>query len=185
MKSYLKNINIILFLVFLTACASNVRFTSESKQPNVSCVDEKFDERPEKKAIEIEKIEKNESQISSKQEQVIKIAHDWLGTPYLWGGNTRKGVDCSGFVKNVYQEVGINLPRTAQMQFDYSYKISKDKIKPGDLLFYRKNGKITHVAIYVGKGEIIHSSTGRGVIKQPITDDYLSSIFAGAGRVLD
>jgi len=182
---------LILIILFLTACASSVRFSSErtSKQDEYTEAREHKQPLPDKSKknedIEVKKLPKNEQKLNYTQQKILATAQSWLGTPYLWGGNTRQGVDCSGFVKSVFDEVGITLPRTAQMQYNYSKRIDWDELQPGDLLFYSKKGKITHVALYIGKGEIIHSATGRGVIKQNVSDEYLSSIYAGAGRVLN
>ncbi|MEJ5244599.1 MAG: C40 family peptidase [Bacteroidota bacterium] len=186
MKVYFKYIVFLLIILLASGCASSVRFSS-----NQTCETPRKDESGNDKILpkntsEIGKIEQRQETHSSEREKVVKIAQSWTGTPYVWGGNTRDGVDCSGFVKNVYESIGIILPRTAQQQFEFANKISNRELRPGDLLFYRKGNKISHVAIYIGKGEIIHSSSSaKGVIKQPFNDNYLLSIYAGAGRVLN
>lgn len=186
MNAYFKHIVFLFIILLVSGCASGVRFssnqTSEKTRENGSGNDRILP----RNTSEIGKIEQRQEANSSEREKVVKIAQSWLGTPYVWGGNTRNGVDCSGFVKNVYESIGIILPRTAQQQFEFSNKISNRELRPGDLLFYRKGNKITHVAIYIGKGEIIHSSSSaKGVVKQPFNDNYLMSIYVGAGSVLD
>lgn len=185
MSSKIKNIGLLAIILFLTACASSVRFASERTSIKEDISETKEQNKDYKGSRNIKQLPQNDDKLNSAQQKIVATAQSWLGTPYLWGGNTRNGVDCSGFVKNVFDEVGIVLPRTAQMQYNYSKRIDWDDLRPGDLLFYRKNGKISHVALYIGKGEIIHSATGRGVVKQTINDDYLTSIYAGAGRVLN
>jgi len=93
---------------------------------------------------------------------VLKVAGQMMGSPYLWGGTSSKGVDCSGFVKLVYYDQGIILARDASQQARYGYPVefrNPDKLQPGDLLFFGRSAlNITHVGIYLGKGNFIHSS---------------------------
>lgn len=101
------------------------------------------------------------------QVQLIDNAKVYLGTPYQWGGNGGKGFDCSGLTQTVFKKAGYNLPRTAQEQSRAGRKISLSKVEKGDLVFFGKRNKITHVGIVVsGKREplrIIHSTSSEGV----------------------
>ena len=91
---------------------------------------------------------------------LITYANSFVGTPYLWGGKSSLGFDCSGFVQTVFKMCGISLPRDASLQFQLKEltKIDYDKIKKGDLIFFADKSIINHVAIYFGGGKIIHSS---------------------------
>jgi len=109
--------------------------------------------------------------------KIILIAEKWLGVSYLYGGNTRAGVDCSGFVKNVFQELGVVLPRSSSEQFAFLKPTSVPFV--GDLLFFKKNGRIFHVAIFMGNGKIIHSTQGKGVIIQALAGTKLENSIAG------
>ncbi len=100
-------------------------------------------------------------------DDILNTAKELMGIPYLWGGTSAKMLDCSGFTKTVYFINGITLPRDASQQVNVGKKIKLDnnfsKLKPGDLLFFGKNRKdgserITHVAIYMGNGKIIHET---------------------------
>jgi len=113
---------------------------------------------------------------------IIEAAQQYMGIPYLWGGTSIKALDCSGFTKNVYAQFGYLLPRDAsqQVKIGKSVPITDDfsKLQPGDLLFFgrlKPNGqeKITHVAIHLGNGRIIHA-TGEVKIESlnPKDDDY-------------
>jgi len=186
MIQHAKHIIFLLIILLASGCASSIRFSSDQTGETTKKNEPRATETLSRRSSDIETIEqKKEEKISADREKVVKIAQSWLGTPYVWGGNTRGGVDCSGLVKNVYEQIGINLPRTAQQQFEFACRINDRELRPGDLLFYRKGNKISHVAIYIGKGEIIHSSSSaKGVIKQSFNDNYLSSIYVGAGRVL-
>jgi cell wall-associated NlpC family hydrolase len=88
----------------------------------------------------------------------IKIAKQYIGTPYCRGGKTTRCFDCSGFTKYVYKTQGINLPPTAQSQYQVARKISARNAVPGDLVFfYSRSGFIYHVGIYMGNGKVLHS----------------------------
>lgn len=96
---------------------------------------------------------------------IIATAKEYVGIPYLWGGMSTKGFDCSGFVRSVFLMNGVVLPRNASQQVKLGVEVSDfTKLKPGDLLFFGQKGnlvkkeKITHVALYLGEGEFIHSS---------------------------
>ncbi len=111
----------------------------------------------------------------------------WLGTPYSYGGNTRKGIDCSGLVLNVYKNVyGIKLQRSAELMYKKNCnKIKKKNLKEGDLVFFKsgKKKKINHVGIYLKDGKFVHTSSSRGVIISSLNEDYYKRNFVQAGRV--
>lgn len=110
---------------------------------------------------------------------------EWYGTPYRYGGNTRSGVDCSGFVVQLYTKVfNSMLPRTAAQQFDASKKIKKaKKLEEGDLVFFNDNrGKISHVGVYLMNNFFVHSGTGSGVIIGNLEDDYWREHFVAGGK---
>lgn len=121
-------------------------------------------------------------QLSNKyNHKIVSIAEQWLGSPYLYGGNTKMGVDCSGFVKCVYKEIGINLPRTSAQQYAQLKPTNSPTI--GDLVFFKKGNKINHVGIFIGNGKMIHSSSGKGVIIQTILGTSLEHRLAGYRKV--
>jgi cell wall-associated NlpC family hydrolase len=96
---------------------------------------------------------------------VLNTAEDYLGVPYVWGGTTPRGFDCSGFVQYVYRRHGVELPRTSRQQAVVGMAVSAtiSALRPGDLMFFATNGRrIDHVAIYAGDNEIIHSSSSGG-----------------------
>lgn len=94
---------------------------------------------------------------------IIAIATRYLGVPYVWGGDTPKGFDCSGFTQYVFRQLGIYLPRTASEQQRVGISISKSEIRQGDLVFF---GKIAHhVGIYAGNGYMIHAPQTGDVVR--------------------
>ena len=94
------------------------------------------------------------------RENITELAKQFLGTPYMWGGNSAKHFDCSGLVKLCYFMNGLLLPRNASQQFRCGEPVADGKWQPGDLLFFGKTDpvRVSHVAIYLGDGKIIHSS---------------------------
>lgn len=94
--------------------------------------------------------------LSSVRQKIVDLAKSQLGVPYVWGGTAwGKGMDCSGFVQQVYKQVGINLPRTSQQQSAQLKVIPLSQAKPGDLVFWGGQGTAYHIAIYVGNNQII------------------------------
>lgn len=104
--------------------------------------------------------------ISNERVDLVQYAKQFLGNPYVWGGTSlTKGADCSGFVLSVYKKFGISLPHSSASQANQGKSISYSEIKAGDLVFYSKGGRINHVAIYIGGGQVIHASSPKTGIK--------------------
>ena len=122
--------------------------------------------------------------------KIVKESNTYLGTPYLWGGTTRNGIDCSAFVKNVYLSIGIKLPRVSQNQAKVGKTITLDKIRKGDLIFFEtdKNrpNTVSHVGIYLGSGNLIHaSSKNKKVVIVPLNQGYFLSKIVIIKRIVD
>ncbi|MDO4643940.1 MAG: C40 family peptidase [Cardiobacteriaceae bacterium] len=106
-----------------------------------------------------------------------------MGTPYLWGGTTPKGFDCSGLVQYLYHKQGISVPRNSREQF--AHLPAANSPQPGDLVFFRRNGKINHVGLYLGSGKMLHSpQTGSTVRIENIDRPKWQRRYAGARRAL-
>ncbi len=107
-----------------------------------------------------------EQSVSQKTKDVIDYALQFLGNPYVYGGNSlTKGTDCSGFTKLIFAKFGYTLSRSCKAQVNDGKRISLSDVKPGDLLFYKYGNSVGHVAIYIGSGKIVHASTPKGGIK--------------------
>jgi cell wall-associated NlpC family hydrolase len=115
--------------------------------------------------------------------KAISVAKSNLGVKYRWGGTTTSGFDCSGLVTYAYGKAGVSLPRTAGEMFSVGTKVTS--YQPGDLLFYATSGgkKVTHVAIYIGNGQMIHAATSKGVSIASINNSYWKPRFIGAKRL--
>jgi len=117
---------------------------------------------------------------------LVDTAESYLGVPYLWGGTTGRGFDCSGLAMAVYRLNGLQLPRNSRDQFEAGAKV--DKPSPGDLVFFAtgSGGEVSHVGIYVGDGAFIHApSRGRRIARERIGDPYFRDRYLGARTYLD
>ena len=118
--------------------------------------------------------------------KAIAVAKSNLGVRYLWGGTSRYGYDCSGLVYVSYRAAGKTLPRTAGEMALKGTTVSASSLRAGDLLFYNTGstrGKVTHVAIYIGAGKMIHSSSSRGVSIISTSNSYWKPKFIRAKRI--
>ncbi len=107
------------------------------------------------------------------------------GTPYKYGGTDKSGIDCSGFTKAVYKNAfKIELPRTTAAMAKLGRKVSRKKLKPGDLVFFRPSRRYRHVGIYIGENSFVHSSTSKGVIRSRLDNAYWKKKYRFAKRLL-
>lgn len=123
---------------------------------------------------------------SGTAQQIISNAKKYLGTPYVWGGSTPSGFDCSGFVQYVFQQSGIRLPRTTTEQVKVGTYVSKASLQPGDLVFLQNTYRqgVSHVGIYIGDGKMIHASSSKGVVISDLSTSYYTQHYHSARRVL-
>lgn len=114
---------------------------------------------------------------------LTRTALRYLGVPYLWGGESFSGVDCSGFVQAVFRHNGIELPRTADAMYEVGRRVTTARLRPGDLVFFETySAGASHVGIYIGDGDFVHASASHGVRVDSLGDGYYSSRFLGARR---
>ncbi|MBN9419956.1 MAG: LysM peptidoglycan-binding domain-containing C40 family peptidase [Candidatus Eremiobacteraeota bacterium] len=115
---------------------------------------------------------------------VTRSAHRFMGTPYVFGGTSEGGIDCSGFTMRVFMMNGIRLPRTADVQYSVGSPVGKGKEEAGDLVFFETYCPgPSHVGIYLGGGNFIHASSSRGVTVSNLSDSYYRGRYLGAKRV--
>ena len=169
-------------IAFLWSCSSYVRFTSEDLESIKTYGNLVYE--GSKQIIEVlEKEMEEENKGNQFEGRLLSSSKKWLGTPYQYGGTTQSGVDCSGFVLNVYNDLGLKVPRTSREQYQFTQKVTTNEKNVGDLVFFRRGSDVGHVGIYVGSNKMIHASTSKGVIIQDLDNEYLKRTFAGFGRV--
>ena len=121
--------------------------------------------------------------------QVVETALSFLGYPYVYGGSSPKGFDCSGFTSYLYKQFGYSLNRTCSGQLDNGSPVAMSELQPGDLVIFKKYassaGRASHVGIYIGGGEFVHASTAKvGVIISKLSDAYYTTGFVGGRRIV-
>jgi cell wall-associated NlpC family hydrolase len=123
--------------------------------------------------------------ITPDRRKVLDEAERWIGTPYSYGGFTRSGVDCSGFVCNVFGSVARPMPRTSSEQATTGESIALSQALPGDLVFFNTTGGgVSHVGILLDPDTFIHASTSNGVTVNKLSEPYYQNHFLFARRVL-
>ncbi|HEY5672182.1 MAG TPA: C40 family peptidase [Malonomonas sp.] len=159
---------ILLLTVFLTACAGNPAVRLAAIKPPV--------------VQTVPPVTGSAATLSGLT--VVEHAREMLGIPYLYGGDSPQGFDCSGLVSYAYQQAGIEVPRTSSDQYRYAQKVPLHSLLPGDLLFFRlQPPKVSHVAIYDRDGRFIHApSSGKEVSYASLDNPYWREHLLGAGR---
>jgi cell wall-associated NlpC family hydrolase len=115
---------------------------------------------------------------------LTRSALRFLGTPYVFGGTSSYGFDCSGYVQHVYAMLGVRLPRMADAQY-YAGRRTVGGVKTGDLVFFQTyEPGPSHVGIYIGNGHFVHASSSHGVMVSSLSDSYWSARYLGAKRVM-
>ena len=109
----------------------------------------------------------------------------WEGVPYIYGGNSIKGIDCSGFIQITYKQLfNLNLPRTSSKQYYVGKTIEKSQLQAGDLIFFKTSRRGYHVGIYLNNNIFIHASSSKGVTKSKLSNPYWRSHYVKSKRVL-
>ena len=123
--------------------------------------------------------------VTSEDNSIMDEIEGWIGTPYLYGGENRSGIDCSAFTQTIYRSVNIDIPRTASQQAAAAQPVSPGELKFGDLIFFNTSGSgISHVGIYIGNGFFAHASSSRGVVLESLSKDYYAERIVSAGRFM-
>lgn len=158
-------------------------FTIADINKRMNAVDDELENRTSKKS--------EKANYCYLTEQLLNVANDYQGIRYQWGGMTRTGMDCSGFVKTAFNQFDINLPRTSKEMASRGERVSKSEAKPGDLIFFKNGGSrvINHVGIVIEVNgddiKFIHSATSKGVSINSTKETYYSRGFVQVNRVYD
>lgn len=173
-------IKIFVLLILLSSCASkkNATATKNTSSSNYVLKSKKNSLDDFAKFMNVEKKD-------LKNEELYFYIDNWLGTPHKMGGTTKSGIDCSGFVSNVYTEIyNEKLPRTSREMADQIKSKKQDKLKEGDLVFFAfGGGKIDHVGIYLHNNRFVHVSSKKGVIISNLEESWYSKYYVKSGSV--
>lgn len=116
--------------------------------------------------------------------QLTQAAYKYIGVPYVYGGTTAKGFDCSGYTQHVFKQLGITLKRTAADQYKQGTYVSKSNLKVGDLVFFNTTGRTaSHVGIYIGNNKFAHAGSSTGVTVASLSTSYWAKRYDGARRI--
>ncbi len=177
-----------------TTSAKNIRrVAQEKKEPTTKIIDSplKVEEKGVDSLAYLRK--KYAPLLSTDQDSIInlllyKAIDDWMGTPYKYGGTSKKGVDCSGFTAAVYNSTYQILlaRRAADMYNMVNEKIQKGDLKEGDLVFFDIGRReLSHVGVYLTNGKFVHASTSKGVVISDLEMDYYKKYFRSGGRIIN
>ena len=120
--------------------------------------------------------------------QIVAYGEQFLGIPYVWGGNGPRSFDCSGFTKYVMNHFGYDISRTASAQVTNGVAVSHSELQPGDLVFFHTFSSyvyITHVGIYAGNGQFIHASSTKGITYSDMNSSYYNNAYVSARRIIN
>lgn len=122
----------------------------------------------------------------NKASAIIEVGKKYIGVPYVFGGTTPSGFDCSGFLQYVFAEIGYVIPRLADEQYELGYSARVSELDVGDLVFFSTyTDGVSHCGIYTGDRKFLHVSSSRGVRIDSLDSDYWSSRFFGARKIID
>ena len=126
----------------------------------------------------------NLSSSSTVRSVLLEQYSEWQGTPHRMGGMSRSGIDCSGLVQRVFRaHLGHELPRTTKYQVRVGEPVSRDQLRPGDLIFFKTGYKTRHVGIYTGASQFLHASSSQGVSLSNINNQYWVSNYWQSRRI--
>lgn len=117
-------------------------------------------------------------------DDVLAYSYTYLGTPYVYGGVSYSGIDCSGFTMQVFGHFGYSLPHSVSGQYAMCRRVSDSERRPGDLLFFNTTGGLSHIGIYLGNGQFIHSGSITGVAIRSLSESYFANTYLFAGRLI-
>lgn len=174
MQVTLKNIILILFICLLAGCGVVPHSSAPSRSGNTAGSTELS--APMAASV---------SGFDEAQSSLMQAYRDWKGTPYVLGGASSIGVDCSSFVRLVFDDYfGIELPPNTQTQLNAGTGIRRASLRTGDLVFFRTGRKTLHVGIITEGKDFLHASTSQGVMISNLSENYWSSRYLAARRVL-
>lgn len=164
--------------------------TKERPSAKKSIPAPRWEEKDDEDLIDLTHISYGKWKDHEERFRLVKVAKSFVGAPYKLGGDTVRGLDCSAFVRKVFEIFDVNLPRTARQQFLVGKRVEKEELSAGDLVFFRTRPTKdypNHVGIYIGNGKFIHASSyhGRGVRIDSLDQPFYRRTYVGAVRIKD
>lgn len=175
MNSLVSLFKFLILIFFISSCSSKKELVNNISTPN----------KNEQQFIEKYSAKLGISLKPGCNRKLIETVTSWLNAPYKYGGSTKQGTDCSGFVQQVIFDVyACMLPRSAVEIHAACTKINKQDLKQGDLIFFKINSaKVNHVGIHLTDEYFIHASSQRGVVVNSLHENYYKNYFHSAGRI--
>jgi lipoprotein Spr len=172
---------LLMLITLVMGCTSSKRYTRPSYREQIKTKTKRYKDKKHRARKKQRSVK--EAILERKLKRVVK---SYLGVKYHFGGTSRRGMDCSGFVWRVFQDLGRkNFPRTSSAQLTrLGRRVLKKNARPGDLIFFRNRNRVDHVGIYMGNKEFAHASRGQGVIYTSVYDDYFRKRFFCIRRIL-
>ncbi len=164
-------------ILFLIVCSCGLLLLSACSQTRQQTITQ-----PSVKGIAAQNLDNKHLNIGKK---IANLAKSQVGNPYRYGGASPKGFDCSGLVYYTHGKLGIHTPRTSHQQYRIARPIRLVQLESGDVVFFNLgNKKISHVGIYIGKGQFVHApNTGRKVSTNKLSDPFWKTRIVGGGRL--
>lgn len=202
----MKRRKLCIFLIMLLTSLPKIAYGSKYRHRNIDEMIEKASrnngEEPENfdeeyvhdEALIRLKTKELKDKLSNAYEQIDNIIlydslmnayNNWRGTRYRWGGDSKDGIDCSALTRRVYRAVfnGYELPRVSVDQVRMGNIVSRENLKPGDILFFRPRNSVNHTAVYLGNSLFINASSSKGVIISSIEEPYWNQYFRYGVRI--
>ncbi|RCH56245.1 glycoside hydrolase [Mucilaginibacter hurinus] len=167
--------------------SSNQPQYSQPVEPTIKRLGPYVLEKPDKDDVDKYSALLGVKKTEIKNGRLYSFLNDWLGTPYRYGGLDKEGVDCSGFVYTLQQQVYDieNMPRSTNLQINFIKRKYEDELREGDLVFFDFDGRqFSHVGVYLQNGYVVHASTRKGVIIVRLKDPSLYKYFSRGGSVM-
>ncbi|WP_369715225.1 NlpC/P60 family protein [Leptotrichia alba] len=172
--------------------ASNLKVTKlfdenllvDRSMPNSQLVLQKLSELKKKHQAILKNGTESQKKTVALQNQLLQSYSNWKGTKYTLGGDSATGIDCSALTRRVYREVyGYELPRKTDQQVKIGSHVSKENLKPGDIVFFRPEERVNHTAVYLGESLFINASSAKGVVISTLENTYWNKYFKYGVRV--
>ncbi len=177
-KKYISFILLLMFIIQFSGCKSHKKTRREKVKTHIKT-------RRKRAKSGKATLKKTHGRTNAKKTRLEKIFRKYKGVRYRYGGTSSKGFDCSGFTQKVYLEAfKKKLPRTTKSMMKIGKKVSKHRLKIGDLVFFHPTRRYYHVGIYMGENTFIHASTSRGVMKSNLNHAYWKKHYIFARRIL-